>query len=43
MYRGKRSEFAAQGRTSHAEATLWHFHKWYIETLRAAAPEMFEA
>ena len=43
MYRGKRSAFAAQGRTSHAEATLWHFHKWYIETLRAAAPGMFEA
>ena len=43
MYRGKRSAFAAQGRTSHAEATLWHFHKWYIETLRAAVPEMFEA
>lgn len=42
MCRGKRSAFAAQGRTSHAEATVWHFHKWYIETLQSAAPEIFE-
>ena len=41
MNRGKRSAFAAQGRTSHVEATLWHFHKWYIETMQTAAPDLF--
>jgi phenylpropionate dioxygenase-like ring-hydroxylating dioxygenase large terminal subunit len=41
MQRGKRSAFATQGRTSHIEGTLWHFHKWYVERLQAAAPELF--
>ena len=31
MSRGKRSAFAVQGRTSQTEASLWHFHKWYVE------------
>ena len=41
MSRGKRSTFAGQGRTSYAEASLWHFHKWYLETMQASVPEMF--
>ncbi len=43
MNRGKRSAFAVQGRTSFAEGTLWHFHKWYIESLQSAAPDLFIA
>jgi len=43
MYRGKRSAFALQGRTAHAEATLWHLHKWYLESMQTRAPELFVA
>lgn len=41
MERGKRSSFAVQGRTSFAEGSLWHFHKWYLQSLQEKAPELF--
>jgi len=41
MNRGKRSSFAIQGRTSFAEASLWHFHHWYLQSLQNKAPELF--
>jgi phenylpropionate dioxygenase-like ring-hydroxylating dioxygenase large terminal subunit len=42
MQRGKRSAYAVQGRTSRIEGSLWFFHKWYIERMKAIAPELFD-